>query len=62
LTSGFWAENSERKSNDKNKGNKSVASPFGLCSGLRQSGSAFGAAIYGTAEAVPLSKADRTVG
>ena len=35
---------------------KSVASPFGLRSGLRQSGLAFGLAIFGTAQAVPLSR------
>ena len=34
-----------------------VVSPFGLHSCLRQSGGAFGAAIFGTAEAVPFRKA-----
>jgi hypothetical protein len=42
--------------NSKDKGNRSVASPFGLRSGLRRSGRAFGSACFGTAEAVPLSK------
>jgi hypothetical protein len=31
-----------------------VASPFGLRSGLRQSGSAFGAAFYGMRERMPF--------
>jgi hypothetical protein len=35
LTCDFWAENAEKY---KDKGNRSVASPFGLRSGLRQSG------------------------
>src|SRR6266446_964679 len=40
----------------KDKSNKLVAAPFGLRSGLRQSGSHLAASFYGTAEAVPLSK------
>jgi hypothetical protein len=39
----------------------SVASSFGLHSGLRQSGGRFAAVFYGTAEAVPLSKTDRAL-
>jgi hypothetical protein len=57
LTCDFRAENGKEKMRRQKHSNKSVASPFGLRSGLRQSGSAFGAAFYGTAEAVPLSKA-----
>jgi hypothetical protein len=43
LTCDFWAKNAKNKCSGKNKGksngNKSVTSPFGLRSGLRQSGS-----------------------
>jgi hypothetical protein len=38
LTCDFWAKNAKEKCKNKNKGNKSVASPFGLRSCLRQSG------------------------
>jgi hypothetical protein len=34
----------------------SVVSPFGLHSGLRQSGSAFGVALYGARERVPFRR------
>ena len=54
MTCCFWAENSKRKMKAKAKAMKSVASPFGLCSSLRQSGRAFGLAFYGAAEAAPL--------
>jgi hypothetical protein len=37
----FWVGLWKCKGNDKSKGNNFVASPFGLRSGLRQSGSAF---------------------
>jgi hypothetical protein len=36
LTCDFWAENARRKIKTKAKAIKSVASPFGLRSGLRQ--------------------------
>jgi hypothetical protein len=59
LTCDFWAENAKkkcngkcnRKSKGKNNGNKSVASPFGLRSGLRQSGGRFAAGFRRGAEA-----------
>jgi hypothetical protein len=38
----------------KSNGDRSVASSFGLRSGLRQSGSRFAAAFYGTPEGVPF--------
>jgi hypothetical protein len=38
LTCDFWAENAERKIKAKATAIKSVASPFGLRSSLRQSG------------------------
>jgi hypothetical protein len=41
LTCDFWAENAKEKIRAKAKAIKSVASPFGLRSGLRQSGDAF---------------------
>ena len=37
----FWVGLWKSKGNDESKGNNFVASPFGLRSGLRQSGSAF---------------------
>jgi hypothetical protein len=40
LTCDFWAENAENKTRAKAKAIKSVASPFGLRSCLRQSGKA----------------------
>jgi hypothetical protein len=42
------------KNKSKNRGNYWVASPFGLRSGLRQSGSAFRRGVYGRAEARPF--------
>jgi len=39
----------------------SVASSFGLRSGLRQSGGRFAAGFYGAAKAVPLSNTDRAL-
>jgi hypothetical protein len=44
------------ESQDKSNGNDFVASPFGLRSCLRQSGSAFRRGFYGTRKRVPLSK------
>jgi hypothetical protein len=41
LTCCFWAENGKRKITAKAKAMKSVASPFGLRSGVRQSGWCF---------------------
>jgi hypothetical protein len=58
LTCDFWAENRERKTTADAKAMDSVASPFGLRSGLRQSGRAFRPRFLGTAEAVPLSKTE----
>jgi hypothetical protein len=56
LTCDFWAKNAKNKNRQRQKAVKSVASPFGLRSGLRQSGRAFGLAFYGTRKRMPLSK------
>jgi hypothetical protein len=45
LTCDFWAENADKKIKAKAKAIKSVALPFGLHSGLRQSGGRFAAAL-----------------
>jgi hypothetical protein len=54
LTCDFWAENAKEKIKAKAKAMKSVTSPCGLRSSLRQSGSAFRAGLYGTRERVPF--------
>ena len=50
----FLGGKQQKKNEGKANAMKSVASPFGLCSSLRQSGSAIGLAFYGAAEAAPL--------
>ena len=40
----------------------SVVTSFGLHSGLRQGGNAFGVVFYGTAEAVPFRKVNGAPG
>jgi hypothetical protein len=48
----WFAFEAKNKSNSNNNGNILVASPFGLCSGLRQSGSRFAAGFRPKAEAL----------
>ena len=45
MTCDFWAENAEKNTTATAKAIKSIASPFGLRSSLRQSGGRFAAGL-----------------